>query len=75
MVVVTIPYGSMVMEAKDAFVLAEIYARSEEYTEKWRSADDGGTTVHVFPNHTEMDMKVITDDLYRMAKLAGKPEK
>lgn len=75
MVVVTIPYGSLVMEAKDAFALAEIYARVEEYKEKWRPTEDGGTTVHVFPHKGAMEMKVITDDRYRMAKLAGEPEK
>lgn len=75
MVVVTLPYGTLVMNAKDAFALAEIYARSEEYKEKWRTAEDGGTTHHVFPNENKMLMNAITDDLYRMAKLAGKPEK
>ena len=75
MVVVTIPYGSLVMDAKDAFVLAEVYARSAEYKEKWRSSEDGGSTYHIFPNEQKMDIKVISDDLYNMAKLAGKPEK
>ena len=75
MVVVMIPYGQLVMEAKDAFALAEIYARSEAYKENWRSTEKGGTTHHVYPNEATVDMKVITDDLYRMAKLAGKPER
>lgn len=75
MVVVDLHFGSLVMSAEDAFLLAEIYARSEEYKEKWRTSEEGGTTRHVYPNEHQMTIKVITDDLYRMAKLAGKPEK
>ena len=51
---------------------------AEEYQEKWRSKTDGGTTFHVFhsPRNAEPhNLQLVSDDLYRMAKLAGAPEK
>jgi len=35
----------------------------------------GENTHHVYPNNEALTAKLISDDLYRMAKLAGKPEK
>lgn len=46
--------------------------------EKWQSHEDGGTLYFAYPQESEnniRNIKVIPDTLYKMAKLAGKPEK
>jgi len=73
MVVVSIPYGDYVMSAEDAFALLKIHEKAERFQEKWRTGG-GGYTYHVYPNDGKMTMHTIPDDMYRVAKLAGKPE-
>lgn len=78
MIVVTLGYKSYVMSNKDAVALAEILEKAEMYEQKWVSQEnrtEGGSdhTYHVFENETSVDMKLISNDLYLMAKLAGKP--
>jgi len=55
----------------------ELLEKAEAYEEKWRKNEDGGTTYHVYPLDPEKvpSLKLVSDDLYRMAKLAGKPDK
>lgn len=76
MMVVEIGYNSIVMPAKDAVLLAEIMQRAEKYEKKYRRDDSSGAsyTYHVWPNTDEIVMRLISDDVYRMAKLAGKPD-
>jgi hypothetical protein len=73
--VVSLTYGELVMPTEDAVMLLKILERAETYRTKYHSLEDGGNTHHIFPNDTPYHAKLITDDLYRMAKLAGKPEK
>lgn len=84
MIVVEIGYNSFVMNKEDAMLLAGVLERAERYQDKYWSRDerakhgmpeDQERTYHVYPNETQYNMKIIADDLYRMAKLAGKPEK
>ena len=79
MIVVSLGYKSYVMSNKDAVALAEIIEKAEMYEAVWVPAGEriGGTdqTYHVYENDQQIDMKLISTDLYRMAKLAGKPEK
>jgi hypothetical protein len=72
MIVVTMGYADYVMTTKDAFALTDILGRAERYESKYRG---GGidNTFHVYPNETPFSIKVISDDIYRIAKLAGKP--
>jgi len=73
MVVVSIPYGDYVVNAEDALVIANVMARAERYQEKYRGGEPN--TYHVYPVDGRVaGMHIISDDLYRMAKLAGKPE-
>ena len=72
--VVSLSYGELVMPTEDAVQLLKILERAERYQDKYRAEDEGGTTRHVFPNDNTYHAKMISDDLYRMAKLAGKPE-
>lgn len=73
MMVVSVPYGDWVLNAEDAFALVKLFERSERYQEKYRSG--GENTHHVWMQDAKMPMFAITEDLYRMAKVAGKPEK
>lgn len=80
MIVVTLGYRSYVLSNKDAVALAEILEKAEMYEQKWIPQDaraEGGPdhTYHVYENDQQIDMKLISADLYRMAKLAGRPEK
>ena len=80
MVVIDFGYNtnSLVMSPKDALAMAEIMQRAERYEKKYRPGGGGGEssyTYHVWPNSEETSLKLISDDTYRMAKLAGKPEK
>ena len=77
MVVMEFSYVSIVLSPKDALVMAEIMQRAERYEKKYRRETGGDTTYtyHVWPNSDEISMKIISDDVYRMAKLAGKAEK
>jgi hypothetical protein len=74
MIVVNIGYRNMIMSHKDAFLLSEILARVESYESKYRG-NGAENTHHVYPNEEQYTMQVISEDLYRMAKLAGKPAK
>ena len=72
MIVVTMGYADYVMTTEDGFILSELLGRAERYESKYRG---GGidNTFHVYPNETAFSVKVISDDIYRIAKLAGKP--
>jgi len=74
MIVVTMGYSDYVMSAKDAFTLSEILSRAERYECKYRGTGNENT-FHVYENEKPFPMNVIADDIYRMAKLAGKPLK
>lgn len=84
MVVVDIGYHSLVLDKDDALALIGILERSERYEQKyWSKADreergmpaGAEYTYHVYPNEQTYVAKIISNDLYNMAKLAGKPEK
>ncbi len=72
MMVVTLGYSHFVMQTADAVRLLEILENAERYVLKYRAND--ASTHHVWPNDTTFEAKMIGTDLYRMAKLAGKPE-
>jgi hypothetical protein len=74
MIVISIGYRHLVLNHKDAFLLSEILARVEAYESKYRG-NGAENTHHVYPNEEQYTMQVISEDLYRMAKLAGKPAK
>ena len=82
MVVIDLGFRSVVLPTEDAIRLAEILAKSEAFEEKYRTKEetersgiDTDNTYHVFPQDRQFTMKVISDSLYQMAKLAGKPVK
>lgn len=82
MVVIDLGYTSFVMGKEQALGLIDILEKAEIYESKYLSKEErerlgttGEYTHHVYPNEKLFNMKVISDDLYRMAKLAGRPEK
>ena len=78
-VVVSVPYGDFVVDAKDALLLADVLSKSERYQSKYHSAE-GDKPSHNTHHIYEMDpdstfqMRIVTDDNYKLFKLAGKPE-
>ena len=66
--------STFALSVKDAVAIAEIlskaYAWKEEYTPGGKD-----NTFHAYPNESKITMELISDDLFNMAKLAGKPEK
>lgn len=78
MMVVRLGYSDLVMPIKDAVTLGEIMQRAEKYEKKYLREDGAiksGYSYHVWPSEDEITMTLISDDLYRIAKLAGKAEK
>jgi hypothetical protein len=74
--IITVGYKRLVMDLEDAVLLMKALGEAERYELNWRSADDGGSTHHIYPCDTEeLTLVTMSDDLYRMAKLAGKPTK
>ena len=73
--VVSLSYGELVMPTKDAVQLLEILERAEAYSTRYHTEEEGGNTHHIYPNESSYNARMISEDLYRMAKLAGKPEK
>lgn len=82
MVVIDLGWQKVIMPRESALKMVEILEKSEVYEDKYWSRDErekkGITeeyTYHVYPNDKHYNMKIIGDELYQMAKLAGKPEK
>jgi len=74
--VISFGYENYVMDTKDAVTILEFFNSAEIYKEKYRSTAEGGSTHHIYPQSYDNSktIRVISDDLYRMAKLAGEPE-
>lgn len=72
MVVLSFGYGEYVVSPKDAVTIMEMLQKAERYECKYKSGGD--STYHVYPSSESLTAKLISDDMYRMAKLAGKPE-
>ena len=80
MIAIEFGYTQYVLSVKDALAMSEILERAEIYEKKWIPTEDraeGGPseTVHVYMNDREISMRLISNSLYQMAKLAGKPTK
>lgn len=73
--ILTIGYTSYVLDIKDAVGVVEILSGAEMYESKYRSTSPN--THHIYANENPElgTIKLISDELYRLAKLAGKPDK
>ena len=72
-VIVSIGWGSdFVMDADKALTLLDLLKDAEKYQDKYGK---GGNTFHIFPQEKEIaTLKVLSNSMYNLAKLAGKPE-
>jgi hypothetical protein len=72
-VIVSIGWGSdFVMDADKALTLLDLLKDAEKYQDKYNK---DGNTFHIFPQEKEVaTLRVLSNNMYAMAKLAGKPE-
>ena len=75
--IVNIGYKNYVMDTEKAIAVLEMLSGAEIYDSKWSSLSK--QTSHYIYQQDDADfireMKLLPDALYRMAKLAGKPNK
>lgn len=73
---ISMPYGDFVFDHEDALKLVEIFERAEKFETKYRSAEDGGTSYHVYREPEKgLNLKHLSPEVYDVARLAGKSEK
>ena len=77
-VVVEMGYKSFVMDSKDGVALMEVLGKAEIYEEKYHREEGGNPahyTYHVYPMEARsgIAMRLISDDVYKLYKIAGKP--
>lgn len=74
--IITVGYSKYIVEPTDALKLAEILERAERLETKWDA--ETGKSYFVYaqePDERVSSIELMPDDLYRMAKLAGRPPK
>lgn len=71
--IVSMPYGEIVLPTEDAVTLMKIFEKAEKYRNKYNSGSTKSTH-HIFPLEDQLSMRMITNETYQMYKLAGKPE-
>ena len=71
----TLPYVSdFVMELEDAVKVVEMLNKAEKYEMNY--IPQGNSTYHISPlGDYSPSLTILTDETYRLYKLAGKPEK
>ena len=75
-ITVQIGYQHFVMDGDKALALLDTLQGAEVYEIKWRSEAEGGTSYHIYPQDAtgrKVEIGYMTDEQYRMYKLAGKP--
>jgi len=75
--IVKINYKEYIMDTKDALHILELMSKAERYEAKY-DHENKNKTYHVYdiPSEDKTEhLEIIHDDLYRMAKLAGRPTK
>lgn len=79
MVAITMGYGNYVLPASKAVQMMKLIGQAEMYEDKFHPELKGDHsdkyTHHIYANDKTAHMKLLPDAFYKMAKLAGKPEK
>jgi predicted DNA-binding ArsR family transcriptional regulator len=73
---VQVGYRNYVLDGEKALQVLDILQGAELYEVKWRTDSEGGTTQHIYPQDvmsSKVEVTYLTDEQYRMYKLAGKP--
>jgi hypothetical protein len=72
--ILEIGYTKYVLDLNDAVTLLEKLSAAEVYEEKYVAGSDH--THHIYENISNLGvLKLMSDSMYQMAKLAGKPVK
>ena len=76
--IVRVGYTEYVMDLDKATKLMEAIIGAEVYETKWHT-ETKTTTYHIYPRNEADNVKletitVMPDELYKLAKMAGKPE-
>lgn len=73
--IVEMGYVSYVLDADKALQIIELLEGAERYQEKYRGSGVD-TTLHVYTDETDKvkHLKLLSNNMYNLAKLAGKPE-
>lgn len=77
--VVQVGYHQLVLDINKAVELVSMLHSAERFTEKWKrdeSTKESVTSYYVYGNDKQEEMvtlRLMSDELYRLAKLAGKP--
>jgi len=76
-VLISIGYKKYILDTEEAIRVTDILSSAEIYESKYRSQEDGGSLHYVYPQSDGdmISLSILSDNLYRCAKLAGKPEK
>lgn len=74
-VIITLGYQKYIMDLDKAVQVMQAFCQMEKYDDVYHKEEDGGTTHHIYPETMAASISVISESLYQMAKLAGKPEK
>ena len=74
--IIAFGYNKYVLSIEDAITIVELMSNAERYASKYKGTEQGGTTYHVWDDDdiAPKEFQVLSDNLYRMAKLAGKSE-
>jgi hypothetical protein len=75
-ITVQIGYNYFVLDGGKAVQLLDTLQGAEVYETKWRSESEGGTSYHIYPQEVtsrKIEIGYLSDEQYRMYKLAGKP--
>lgn len=72
-VIVRIAYMDFVMPAKAGLEFVELLSKAQRFEKKFNN-ETRTYTYHIYPDDTEHTLTIINDDVYNVAKLAGKPE-
>lgn len=76
--ILQIGYKNYILDTADAVAVIDILSRAEVYEKKAHKNKEGNYdyTTHVYDQDADQNITLVMlpDSLYRMAKLAGKPE-
>jgi predicted DNA-binding ArsR family transcriptional regulator len=74
---VQVGYRNYVLDGDKALQVLDLLQGAEMYETKWRTESEGGTSSHIYPQDAttgKVEVTYLTDEQYRMYKLAGKPQ-
>lgn len=81
MIVIEFGYTKYIMPKDMAMQMVDILEKAEVYEAKYWNTEErkargipSDYTHHVYANEKQYNMQIVSDQMYEMAKLAGKPE-